>query len=139
MRAARLSTGILLAVVVLAGCSGRPVASLKTGECFDFDRAAQDVSSVEIIECSQPHVAEVFAVFNVNLDAYDATAIAAAADEKCLSAFEPYAGIPYAAATYYYRTLAPTEESWAGGARSVVCFVYPVEGTLDASIKKSDA
>jgi len=139
MRTLRIAATVVVIAAALAGCSGRPVASLKPGECFDFDRDGTEVSTVEVVECSMPHVAEVFAVFDVKLDAYDSDAIATTADEQCLAAFEPYAGIPYAAAKYYFRTMAPSESSWGKGARSVVCFVYPTEGTLDRSIKKADA
>ena len=137
MRALRLVAAVVL-VAALAGCTGRPVASLQVGECFDFDRTGAEVATVTIVECSSPHVAEVFAVFDLKLDSYNADTIATTADEKCLAAFEPYAGIPYAAAQYYYRTMTPSEEGWANGARSVVCFVYPTEGMLDSSIKTTD-
>jgi hypothetical protein len=139
MRTLRLVATVVVVAAALAGCSGRPVAALKVGECFDFDRDGTEVSTVSVVECSTPHVAEVFAVFDLDLDAYDPDAIATSADDQCLAAFEPYAGIPYAAAKYYYRTMTPSESSWEQGARSVVCFVYPTEGTLDSSIKAPDA
>lgn len=123
---------------IASGCAARPVAELKVGECFDFSGEATEVSSVAVVNCASPHAAEAFEIFDVALDEFDATAIAAAADERCLGAFEGYVGYPYNAADFYYRALTPGADGWANGARTVVCLVVPQEGALTGSVKKSD-
>jgi hypothetical protein len=138
MRDLRRAAGVAVIAAVVSGCAARPVSQLKVGECFDFSGETNEVTSVAVVECTSPHAAEAFEVFDVALDAFDATAIAAAADERCLGAFEGYVGYPYNAADFYYRALTPGADGWANGARTVVCLVVPQEGTLTGSVKKSD-
>jgi hypothetical protein len=124
-------------VGVLSGCSSRPISGLTPGECFNFSDATMQVTSVAVVECAKPHGAEVFATFNVALPTFSADALAAATDDQCLAAFEPYVGYPYSAAKVYYRALMPGADGWNKGARTVVCFVVPSDGTLTGSVKKS--
>jgi hypothetical protein len=114
------------------------VGDLKVGECFDLSEATGQVTAVAIVECANPHDAEVFASFEVALDSFDADTVAATADDQCLAAIEPYVGYPYAAADFYYRAFTPGADAWKKGARTVVCFVVPNEGTLTGSVKKSE-
>jgi hypothetical protein len=137
MRVLRRAGGVALIAAFASGCAARPVTELKVGECFNFSGETTEVSSVAVVACTDPHAAEAFEVFEVALDAFDATAIAAAADERCLGAFEGYVGYPYNAADFYYRALTPGADGWANGARTVVCLVVPHEGTLTGSVKKS--
>ena len=138
MRNLRRATGVVVIALCAAGCTARPVAELQVGQCFDFSGETTEISSVEVVECAGPHAAEVYEMFDVDLDAFDATAIAAAADERCLAAFEGYVGYPYSAANFYYRALTPSAEGWTNGARTVRCLVVPHEGTLTGSVKKTD-
>ena len=138
MRALRRAAGVAIVAAIASGCAARPVAELTVGECFDFSAESSEVSSVAVVECASPHAAEVFEVFDVALDEFDATAIAAAADERCLGAFEGYVGYPYNAADFYYRALTPGADGWANGARTVICLVVPQEGTLTGSVRKSE-
>lgn len=137
MRGLRFAVvGIALAGA-LSGCGSRPISDLAPGECFNFSDATTQVTSVTVVECAKPHGAEVFATFNVALPTFGADALAAATDDQCLAAFEPYVGAPYSAAKFYYRALMPGADGWDKGARTVVCFVVPTEGTLTGSVKKS--
>ena len=139
MRVLRFAAvGVALAGV-LSGCSSRPVGDLKVGECFDFEDATGGVTAVAVVECAKPHDAEVFATFEVALEAFDADTVGAAADDQCLAAIEPYVGYPYVAADFYYRAFMPGADSWGKGARTIVCFVVPNEGTLTGSVAKAEA
>ena len=137
MRIVRKAGVVAVVAAVASGCAARPVAEVKAGECFNFSAEATEVSTVVVVECAGPHAAEAFEVFDVALDAFDATAIAAAADEGCLGAFEAYVGYPYNAADFYYRALTPGADGWENGARRVVCLVVAKEGTLTGSVKRS--
>ena len=61
-------TLVLLAFVLgvaatACGDDGGNVFSLEAGDCFDLDGATgEEVSDVPIVECSEPHDAEVFYV-----------------------------------------------------------------------------
>ena len=138
MRNLRRAAGVVLIALCASGCTARPVAELQVGECFDFSGETTELSSVEVVECAGPHGAEVFKVFDVSLEEFDATAMAATADETCLGALEGYVGYPYSAADFYYRALTPGAEGWANGARTVLCLVVPQEGTLVGSVKKAE-
>ncbi len=139
MRVARRVAGVVVVAAIASGCAARPVAELEVGECFDFAEDSTELSSVAVVECTNPHTAEAFEIFDIALETYDATAIAAAADERCLAAFEPYVGYPYNAADFYYRALTPGADSWENGARTVICLVVPQEGTLTGSVKRSSS
>lgn len=137
MRGLRFAVvGVALAGV-LSGCSSQPIGDLAPGECFDFSDATTQVTSVTVVECAKPHRAEVFATFNVALPTFSADGLAAATDDQCLAAFEPYVGYAYSAAKIYYRALMPGADGWDKGARTVVCFVVPKDGTLTGSVKKT--
>jgi hypothetical protein len=139
MRVLRRVAGVAAIAALASGCATRPVAELKVGECFDFSDDTTALSSVAVVECANPHAAEAFEIFDIALDRYDAAAIAAAADERCLAAFEPYVGYPYNAADFYYRALTPGADGWENGARTVICLVVPQEGTLTGSVRKSSS
>ena len=139
MRVLRVVVGVAAFTMLVSGCGTQPVDELSVGECFDFSEESVELSSVTIVDCANPHGGEVFATFDVVLEEFDAEAVAAAADEQCLVAFEPYFGFPYAAADYYYRAFTPAEDGWVRGARTVVCFIVPEEGTFTGSVKQSDA
>lgn len=139
MRFLRFAVAGVALAGILSGCSSRPVGDLKVGECFDFSDATGEVTVVPIMECAKPHDAEVFATFEIALDSFDTATVAAAADDQCLAAIEPYVGYPYSAADFYYRAFTPGADGWDKGARTVVCFVVPNGGTLTGSVKKSDA
>ena len=139
MRVLRFAAAGIALAGILSGCSSRPVGDLKVGECFDFSEATGEVTAVAIVECAKPHGAEVFATFEVALDSFDADTVAAAADDQCLAAIEPYVGYPYSAAEFYYRAFMPGADGWGKGTRTVVCFVVPNEGTLTGSVAKSKA
>lgn len=139
MRVLRFAVAGVALAGILSGCGSRPVGGLGVGECFDLADATGEVTAVAVVACAKPHDAEVFATFEVALDAFDADTIAAAVDDQCLAAIESYAGYPYSAADFYYRAFTPGADGWEKGARTVVCFVVPNEGKLTGSVKKSDA
>lgn len=139
MRVLRFAVAGVALAGILSGCGSRPVGDLKAGECFDFSEPTGEVTAVSVVECAKPHDAEVFARFEVALESFDTDAVAATADDQCLAAIEPYVGSPYGAADFYYRAFMPGADGWENGARTVVCFLVPNEGTLTGSVKKSDA
>lgn len=49
-------------------------------------------------------------------------------DEACYAAFGPYVGIDYADSDYDYAAIIPSDEAWAGGARTVHCLVFAFDG-----------
>lgn len=139
-RERRLSV-IALAALALAGagCDGGNVFSLAVGDCFDDEAGAdEEITSVPMVDCDEPHDNEVYHVFDLE-DAADYpgdAAVQEAADEGCLDAFEPFVGTPYLDSELEYFTITPTAQSWEDADdREVICSVYELsfdkmEGTM---------
>ena len=50
-------------------------------------------------------------------------AVQAEADVVCYAAFEDFVGIAYDDSVLYYSTLYPSDESWGGGDREILCSI----------------
>jgi hypothetical protein len=118
--------------------------SLRVGDCFnepgDPGSDGSEVSSVPALPCSEPHDAEVFAVFNVELTAYPADdELNDFALDGCIERFGPFVGLDYASSAFDVYTLTPTHESWhSQGDREVVCALYDMENEkLQGSMRES--
>lgn len=99
---------------------------LSPGMCFEFPQ--EYVGDVDVYDCAEAHLYEVFAVFDVE-DGADASfpgddAIFEIADEACLPYFEPYVGIDYDLSLLYYFAFYPDQSSWEGGDRELACVLY---------------
>jgi Septum formation len=138
----RTLAGLVASTLLLAGCSGN-VFELAVGDCFDDGELAvgelEEVEEVPVIECSEPHDNEVYAVVTVDEEVFPGEqAIQAQADEVCHDAFDPFVGLDYESSALDFGWLVPTAESWEMGDRVVACFVYrmdleKVSGTLEGS------
>ena len=138
----RTLAGLVAMMLLLAGCSGN-VFELAIGDCFDDGDMAlgefAEVGEVPLVDCTEPHDNEVYAVVTVDGDAFPGEeAIQAQADEVCLEAFDPFVGLDYESSALDFGWLVPTADSWEMGDRVVACFVYrldlaKVSGTLEGS------
>lgn len=134
--------GLIAVTLLLAACSGN-VFELAVGDCFDDGDLAlgelEEVDEVPLVECSERHDNEVYAVVTVDGDVFPGEqAIQAQADEVCLDAFDPFVGLDYESSALDFGWLVPTADSWDMGDRVVACFVYrldleKVSGTLEGS------
>lgn len=111
------------------------VFSLAIGDCFDDEGSAEEVTSVPIVPCDQPHDNEVFHEFEIADGEFPGDdAVSTEADEKCVAAFDAFAGIAYADSTLDVFSLRPTAAGWEQGDRLVQCAIYDpaqqVSGTL---------
>ncbi len=111
------------------------VFALAIGDCFDDEGSAEEVTSVPIVPCDQPHDNEVFHEFEVTDTTFPGDdEISAQAEEECVAAFDAFAGIAYPDSTLEVFTLRPTSMSWKQGDRLVQCAIYDpttqVTGTL---------
>jgi len=132
--------GVLLATVLFlaARSSGTSVFQLEVGDCFDTPSSTEDISSVERIDCTQPHDNEVFADLTMPDGEWPGDdAVAAWADQACLDEFAGYVGVGFDESSLSYGWLVPTEDSWTqGGDRSVSCALFDAAGgKLTGSMK----
>ena len=118
--------------------------TLSVGDCLNDASETGDVSAVPVVDCEKPHDSEIYASIIMHDAEYPGLeATIAAADTACLGEFEGFVGIPFADSIYTYATLYPTESSWDGGDREILCrialmrdgAVEKVSGTLRGHAK----
>lgn len=121
----------LVVMAVLATACGSNVLALEVGECFDDPQdGASLVTSVEIVDCAQPHDNEVYAV--VAYPEADGSypgdeAVFTYAEETCIAQFDVFVDFAYVDSELDLGYFWPTEESWDAGDRQVQCFVYELD------------
>ena len=103
------------------------VFSLNVGDCF-VDLPSGDVSTVNVVPCADDHSYEIYHEFDIDLAAYDAAAVQSAANDGCLSAFQPYMGVGYEQSYYDFDGLQPSAGSWEQDDREVICLATPTNG-----------
>ena len=135
--------GLLLGLALLAGgCSDEAdVFELDVGDCFDQVQPGDGtVESVVSVDCDQPHDHEVYAVYDLDDDAWPgAEAVRDEAEDGCRLRFEIYVGVAYVDSELAAAAFWPTEESWREhGDREVVCFLSDPEGPLTGSMQDAE-
>lgn len=140
---------IALAAVALTGCSllqsivsGVPegesdVFALAIGDCLNDRTAADEVTSVPIVDCSEPHDSEVYALTDTTTSDFPGTdALFTELDTFCQGdVFTEFVGIPYADSIYGTSGYIPTAESWANGDRELLCTIGDPAGQVTGSLK----
>lgn len=124
------------------------VFELVVGDCFSAAPDEPDadelvLTTVEVVDCDEPHLAEVVAIGELTADPGDAFPGVADRDAEalalCQPAVEAYTGVPLAASDLGLIWLAPTATTWADGDREVTCAVQSLDGTpLVGSVATSD-
>jgi hypothetical protein len=110
------------------------VFTLSVGDCLNDASETGDVSTVPVVDCASPHDSEIYASITMHDAEYPGeVATIAAADEACAAEFELFVGIPISDSIYSYATLYPTESSWDGGDREILCRIAL---TRDGSVEK---
>jgi hypothetical protein len=126
----------MVASLAATACGSASVFDLAVGDCFDDPASGGEVSSVESVDCAEPHDNEVYAVYDYDGDEYPGEeAMTAAADEGCEARFEDYVGIGYFDSELYSTHLTPTQDSWDEGDREIVCVLYEPGVKLEGSME----
>ena len=131
----------LVVAAVSTACTNNNVFDLEVGQCFDDPDAFDEVSSVEIVDCADPHDNEVYHVFDViGYDEWPGEeTISVIAEESCVEAFAGYVGRDFASSSLAATSLSPSEESWdEADDREIVCFLFDLTlGPLEGSVRNS--
>lgn len=137
-----------LLVAGLAGCGDdgdgadggdADVFSLEVGDCIAEGSSAQEIDTVPVVDCAEPHEQEVYFSYDIPEDDMPSEAeLQAIAEEQCFDAFESFIGEPYETSELDFGSMYPTADSWDDGDREVLCLVYEVsggevEGSLEGS------
>jgi len=130
------------AVVVLAACGQTSVFDVTVGDCFDDPPEFDEVSSVPIIDCAEPHDNEVYAIFDYtgSADYPGDDEIERAANTGCIDRFEEFVGIDYFESEIFVGAFWPSPGTWDDGDREVICFAYEgdfskITGTLQGAAR----
>jgi hypothetical protein len=144
------------ASVALAGCSllgggtttptddattGDDVFSIKVGDCLNDASVNGEVSTVPIVDCSQPHDSEAYFAANIpDGDFPGDDTVQQDAEGICGPAFTDFVGAPYQEGSGYdYSYYTPTSDSWAAGDREVMCVAFDPSGTqVTGTLKGSE-
>lgn len=111
---------------------GRAVdAELAVGACVN-DHLVEDGERLRHVltvrSCSEPHDAEVFAVYTIQAGPEvpfpGDRAMERQARNGCLGGFGPYVGHDYTTSELSIAVLRPVESTWVRGDRTVVCAAY---------------
>jgi hypothetical protein len=145
-----VTTSLLIAAaaVALSGCSllgGASVEELQltVGECVNEPSVAeegeQEIGALPVVDCAEPHHAEVFHTIELTDESYPADVLTQA-EEACYGAFEGYVGIAYEESAYYFTATYPTSQSWDAGDRQIACLLVGETGEeLTGSLKGAAA
>ena len=129
----RRLSGLFLAAVVAVACGGG-VFTLEVGTCFNDEgppgAAAEEISSVPEVDCSEPHDNEVFALID-----YTETASYPGAEQMteigtnlCIEQFDAYVGIAYLDSELDVFSITPTEDGWNRlNDREIICALYNLD------------
>ena len=125
---------VFLSVLLFAiSCSTGNVFSLKVGQCFADEISSEEVENVDIVDCEEPHLNEIYAVRELPITARQISSIFIdeASAEICLNAFKPFVGQDYEYSIYEVGWLRPSKEAWEQlDDREVVCFLFDIRGQL---------
>ena len=101
---------------------------LDAGDCYRDavdESDADEVATVVVVDCAQPHVYEAYHVFDhaagSNAEYPGDAAIREYADDACQPEFEEFVDHEYETSIWYIETLHPSAETWAEGDREIVC------------------
>ncbi|MGW5877714.1 septum formation family protein [Nocardiopsis terrae] len=114
---------------------------LVVGDCLNEMEVGYDdsVSTVPIIDCSEPHDLEVYhgGSLDSGLDYPGEDEVVALVDEGCHEAFAAFVGIPVEESALNLQTLFPMEEGWAAGDREYLCLVGQFDERTTGSLEGS--
>lgn len=144
MRARAVISTITVAAfaAVLSGCSvidSFTLQEFEVGQCLDTSgevaETEGEVGHFPVVDCGEPHDAEVYAVVESAEPEFDIDAIEQEADLACYEAFESYVGLAWEDSSLYYSFVYPSSRSWDDGDRQIACLLI-VDGQT-GSLKDS--
>lgn len=137
------------AVVSLSACGlvnsflgAGNVMEVGVGDCFDEAEmktalGSGEVSEIPLIDCAEPHDAEVFYVEDLPEGDYPGdSSVQASMEEICTgSAFEEFIGVDYMESAIYVGGLSPTVDTWDNiDDREILCYVTSDSGAITESL-----
>lgn len=119
------------------------VFSLSVGDCMPESDTTGEITDVDVVKCTEPHVDEVFYEFELpDGDLPSDDEITAAVEKECVPAFNEYVGSDYyEESTLDFWWITPTADTWSQlNDRLVQCIVYqpdPEDPTASVEVTAS--
>ncbi len=119
------------------------VYDLKPGDCFDDElvggEVSEDILTVPIVDCVDPHDNEVFAIFDAEgVELPVESQFEAEAIFRCTPLFEEYVGASYETSRLDFWWAFPQVADWASGDREMMCVLVDMNlEKLTGSMKNS--
>ena len=137
-RPTRIAAAVLAAgtFAVLTAC-GTSVLDLEVGQCISSSAAEDEVSSLPVVECSEPHNGEIFALPQLPDGEFPGDeAVRDSGETLCTGPeFQTYVGIAPEESALSVDILFPSSDTWAGGDREIVCIVADGEADTTGSLR----
>jgi serine/threonine protein kinase len=106
--------------------------TVELGHCVG-DQIPTEVESLWVVPCDEPHLYEVYHVFDVEPEVPDYPGdiiVSTKAYDGCLDTFDEFVGLAFARSVYDVLTKWPSAINWQlHGDRKVVCMLYNLDGS----------
>ncbi|MEY9210941.1 septum formation family protein [Thermobifida halotolerans] len=119
-----------------SGTSEEDVFAIAVGDCFPPDNSgAEEVTTVEVVPCSEPHDSEAYAAGYMPDGPYPGDyEIQTFADDFCMTEFDSFVGLPYEESVLDFSYFSPTESSWEQGDREILCTIFDPDGEVTGTL-----
>jgi hypothetical protein len=112
------------------------VLDLRVGDCLPDPGSTGKVRSIDLVECDQPHRAEVYALFDLEGDYTTQDEVTNLAEAGCFDRFKAYVGVGPARSTLDILYLTPVDEFTFNQDPGVSCVAVATED-LTSTLKGS--
>ncbi len=125
-----------------SGDSGESTSiyDVKVGDCYNEPDEYGATTELDVIDCGEPHDAEVYAIFQLegNREWPGESTIDAEAQAECEGdVFESYVGTEWDSSKYDKWYYTPDEDLWEDGDYEVICSAIDPESMLTGSVADS--
>ncbi len=104
--------------------SAADVFSIKVGDCLNDADISGTTTTTPIVPCSTPHDSEAYkSIIMADGDYPGDDAVKQQSEDGCKAAFATFIGVAYDDSTLDVSYYFPTEDSWSGGDREIMCTV----------------
>ncbi len=108
---------------------------IRVGDCFVDPLDGSTIEAVDAVPCTQPHMFEVYAAFNLAYDTDDPypgqSVVHELTDDGCYGRFIEFVGLEYEESSFEFGAVYPTKDSWDElDDREVLCVISNYDGSM---------
>ncbi|AEF41142.1 hypothetical protein AS9A_2695 [Hoyosella subflava DQS3-9A1] len=109
---------------------------VQVGDCLLGPEEASTPGTVAVVPCDEPHQQEIFAIYQLDGTEFPGdNEVQETARDGCRDEFQAFTGTEEESSKYVLNFLYPTEVTWAGGDREVVCMILDPDGPVSGSLR----